>query len=425
MRRILVVAALLVGVMVAVRRLALVVGLTAVSVFLLTPPVMAQEAPPPLVGEFAPDGYGVGEFQFASHITLDHEGNLLALAPGTGDRDDPTASYESKILRYSPSGEFLGEFGYDPNSSFDPFHTPRDFDVDASGNIYVADNNGNAVEVLASDGTELRSINVENGPTCVGVLGSEVYVNEHSELINVYSTAGTFLRMFNEDDCHEMEFESSGNVYTLSHEGFGKYSLLKWNPAGEFQSRVQAAGYGMSIDSQDTVYVADGTNGITRFSDNGEDLGFWTMPQGTDPEENDAPAKPLDVAVDSDTGMMYVLYTSQTVNGYHVLKYDLDVIAPEVLGYGPTGRSVGLYAKPYVRYGEVVDLATYQLYRKRPDGTWRQVALTSTSATDVSEIRLIAENYPLERGTWYKAVTRAWDGHGNSTYKAWRFKTRT
>jgi hypothetical protein len=123
-------------------------------------------------------------------------------------------------------------------------------DVDAAGQIYVADRGGNAVKIYAADGTLAASIPVSE-PTSVAALpGGEVAVASLNadNLIAVYDSHGKLLRSFGEladlADSPELNHrlnlgyllaDASGNLY-YAFEYLPEPTVRKYDSVGYLQS---------------------------------------------------------------------------------------------------------------------------------------------------------------------------------------------
>jgi len=81
-------------------------------------------------------------------IAMDHDGNLVITDIGSG-----------RVLRYSKSGQLLGEIGLGGGNAPGRFDNPRDVAVDEDGNVFVCDlrTGPPRIQVFGPDGTYLRS----------------------------------------------------------------------------------------------------------------------------------------------------------------------------------------------------------------------------------------------------------------------------
>jgi hypothetical protein len=76
----------------------------------------------------------------------------------------------------------------------------EDCDVDANGNVYVADRGNNLVVEFSPDGKPLRSFSVNSPVSLAALPGDEVAVTtlQQSHLVTVYGSKGTVVREFGE-----------------------------------------------------------------------------------------------------------------------------------------------------------------------------------------------------------------------------------
>jgi len=89
---------------------------------------------------------------------IDLEGNLYV-----------PDEYNNVVLKFSPDGAVIAQFGGGPDPSPDParFHGPRGVAVDMAGNLYVSDRDNWRVQKLASDGSFIDQWrNCLDGPLC-------------------------------------------------------------------------------------------------------------------------------------------------------------------------------------------------------------------------------------------------------------------
>jgi len=158
---------------------------------------------------------------------------------------------EAALAEAKASGEVLVEFG-------------EDCDVDAEGNIYIADRAGNSVEVYGKEGRHLRSVRV-NAPLAVAALPEgelAVATMRQESLVTVFDKAGRVVREF-------------GSPAALSE----RKDLNRFLNLGELAS--DALGhlyYGFRYFPEPTVRQFD------RFGYAGEDLhytGLEAMPEAT------------------------------------------------------------------------------------------------------------------------------------------------
>ena len=101
---------------------------------------------------FGQAGTGPGQFTQVHGIEFDQDGNLLV-----GDDEPHTCTY-ARIMRFSPAGAYLGQFGTFPaGTGASHVFCVQDIERDAAGNVFVSDA-GERVFAFAPDGTLVRQI---------------------------------------------------------------------------------------------------------------------------------------------------------------------------------------------------------------------------------------------------------------------------
>ncbi len=108
----------------------------------------------------------------------------------------------SKLLRFTTSGQYLGEVGLGKGSGPGQLDGPRDAKVSAAGEIYVADGNNCRIQVFDGDGAYLRSWGEKGSgqgrllrPHCVdlGPDGRVYVVDVDNSKVLIYSEEGNLL----------------------------------------------------------------------------------------------------------------------------------------------------------------------------------------------------------------------------------------
>ncbi len=209
-------------------------------------------------GQDAADGQGKSaSFYYPTSVCVDVSGNVYV-----------ADIYNNKIRKISPSGlvSTLAGLGFsdyiggstDGKGTVASFYNPCGVCVDASGNVYVADNGNNKIRKISPSGlvTTLAGSNAYGSAdgqgtdarfqspsgVCVDALGN-VYVADYNKIRKI---------------------SPSGLVTTLA--GYNAYgSADGQGAAARFQSPV-----GVCVDASGNVYVADnGNHKIRKISPNG------------------------------------------------------------------------------------------------------------------------------------------------------------
>ena len=265
-------------------------------------------------------------------IGLDKEDNVL-IADQVGN----------KVLRYSKTGEFIGEIGKGSGSEPGQFREPREVRSDVEGNIFVTDSKGDRprVQVFAHDGT-FKQIFAEKGRwqgmllrahgmgfdaqrrlfvVDVDNMAVKVYDKDGKSLYD-WGTEGLNPGQFNAP--HGLFVDRSGDVFVTGYYG----PTQKFNNEGDF---VTAFAHGdppdgaiyfhsVSGDKWGNAYLSvrskEGYDGaiqrggkpvsIIKFNNNGDFVTSWaySAPEHTESE----------VAVAND-GTVYALFKSEKAVG--------------------------------------------------------------------------------------------------------------
>jgi hypothetical protein len=180
------------------------------------------------------------------------EAHSIALEPsGTMLIGDPQ---QSRVLRFTTKGDYIGEIGSGKGSEPGYFDGPRDITTDPEGNIYVADGNNCRLQAFDPEG-ELLS--------CVGAKGSG---------------ACEFLRP------HSLDVGPDGNIYVIDvdnsrvtvHDKMGGL-LRSWGKRGKMPGEFWSP-HGIAVDPNGDVIVADFYGRCQRFTGEGELLYIFANP---------------------------------------------------------------------------------------------------------------------------------------------------
>ncbi len=255
--------------------------------------------------QFGTNGSGDGQFSGLQGLALDSSGNLYAADSGN-----------YRIQKFDTSGTFVSKFGTSGHGNGE-LYGAYGVALDSSGNIYVADGGNNRVQKFNSSGvyqaqwgSSYSSYGDANGemssPSAIAVDDSyNVYVADmYNDRAQKFTNTGEFvLRLgtagitpyggwaagygngeFNSPV--SAAFDSSSNVYVVDSEN---HRVQKFDASGNFLNRWQSASvgsygkpangtapgefdnpFGISVDSNDNLYVADtGNNRIQKFNASG------------------------------------------------------------------------------------------------------------------------------------------------------------
>ena len=138
--------------------------------------------------------------------------------------------------------------------------------IDASGNLYIADENAGKIYKYANTGgAPLLTINDANAPWGVAVDGSgNIYaINNNTGTVSKYNSAGTFVSnlITGFNNPFAISIDPSGNIY-VGDSGTG--AVYEYNSSGTLLATENAATVtdpeGMVVDSKGDLYVSDETN---------------------------------------------------------------------------------------------------------------------------------------------------------------------
>jgi tripartite motif-containing protein 71 len=282
-----------------------------------------ERIPPELVLQWGSTGAGDGQFQYPTGVAVDRDGNVYVsdggsrriqkftsegqfLAKWSSPRP-PTpestnapgqiavdasgnvfATYDSRVEKYSSSGQFLTAWGR-AGSGDGEFNRSVGIDVDAAGNVYVADYWNHRIQKFTSDGAFLGKWGSEGnspGQFLFGPYDLAVHANG-----NVYATDTGFRTLSDLTGPSVMSFKADGAF--VSQFRYGETTPEPSPPTG------------LAIDNRGHVYVVfDIQNRIQKFTSDGRFLTGWGS-KGSGPGQF---FNPRGIAVDSN-GNIYVVDT--------------------------------------------------------------------------------------------------------------------
>jgi tripartite motif-containing protein 71 len=229
------------------------------------------------IEKFAPDGrfqarWGIGRgvapgtLAFAGGIEVDNVRGRLYIANREGNVVDAWSLSDGTFVQRYPITGPLAKKGF-----------PRDVAVNQStGTIYVADEKNRQVDILAPGGSTLGVINKYGSgsgqsigqPFAVCVDGQgDVYVGDYAKrLIDVYDSAGTWLRTFTpRDKPRGLDFENN-TLYVLGGRKVATYTptgalVSRWGTVGTGNNDLDDPYVGIAVDSAGNIYIGDSDSG--------------------------------------------------------------------------------------------------------------------------------------------------------------------
>lgn len=178
-----------------------------------------------LMEEFGRYGTGAGEFVFPTGVVLDVEGSLYVCEYGAVDR----------VQKFDRRGRFVAEWG-SHGASRAQFQRPMNLDISSRGELFVADSCNHRIQVFSPTGEPLRTFG-----SVGNALGQLRFPND--------------VKLDDQDNVYVCEY-GNHRVQKFTPEG---EALCAWGSPGSELSRF-AGPWGVAIDSDGLVYVADTGN---------------------------------------------------------------------------------------------------------------------------------------------------------------------
>ncbi len=142
----------------------------------------------------------------------------------------------SRIVKYSPQGKYIGEWGKKGNKPGE-FNVPHGIDIDQNGNVYVADRQNDRVQVFDKDGKLLKVYTDKKMENLYSV--SIDPENQHLLAIDYLVVMKYFSKGSN-----IMEYDTAGNMLTR----FGRATNIDAKPARY---------HDITVDKEGSIYVTD------------------------------------------------------------------------------------------------------------------------------------------------------------------------
>lgn len=183
------------------------------------------------IQKFTPYGQFIGLFErkapdvdkadLSLDVAEDDQGNVFVLAVDYIKKD--RRSGHAAVEKYSPSGQFIAQWGMDAGSEDGQLQLPAAIAIDAKGNFYITELYNNRVQKFDPFGKFLMK----------------------------WGTSGEGEGRFSRP--YGIAIDRSGDVYIRDN-----YGVHKFTPEGEFLARWKAKGSrGIALDSHANVYVTN------------------------------------------------------------------------------------------------------------------------------------------------------------------------
>jgi DNA-binding beta-propeller fold protein YncE len=141
----------------------------------------------------------------------------MAVSPTTGDIFVCDGYANSRIHRFTPTGDLVSSWGAS-GSAPGQFRVPHGIWVDRRDRVYVADRENNRIQVFTADGDFLQEWTDFYRPTDIYVDDQDcVYVCDHIPRMTILDTDGGILsRLRTREVGHGVWGDSQGNIYVAS-----------------------------------------------------------------------------------------------------------------------------------------------------------------------------------------------------------------
>jgi tripartite motif-containing protein 71 len=246
------------------------------------------------LGQFERKAPDANRIKYPVDLTSDRQGNILVLAVDYQLKLNRT--YDVRIERYSPQGEFLSQWGAQAGSGDGQFQKPGSIAVDTEGNIYITEMANGRVQKFDSSGKFLTKWGAlgtlshkgdgifGGGARSVALdQAGDVYVLDGSS-VQKFTAAGEFLARWKTpgSQARRLAVDSHGNVY-VTHEN--SHEVVRLDPKGSVISQWGCGGAedgllslpgSIVVGPSGHIFVADSWNyRIQRFDSEGQFLSRW------------------------------------------------------------------------------------------------------------------------------------------------------
>ncbi len=183
-----------------------------------------------VIGIFGSEGTGDGQFQNASGIASDVQGNIYII-----DR------FLSKIQKFDNNGNYLASFGQQGTSDGE-FHDAFDIVVDTVGNIFVTDFT-NRIQIFDKDFNFIKKIDANIGLGSISIdWAGNIFVTANGKIISYASTGNLIFEIttFGDNDklsrVPGVSVDPMGNIFIIDAKPINAEitRVLAFNQVGEF-----------------------------------------------------------------------------------------------------------------------------------------------------------------------------------------------
>jgi tripartite motif-containing protein 71 len=309
------------------------------------------------ITQWGSPGPGDGQFNMICNIKVGNSATVYVLDEDWG------RSNNNRILRFTPSGRFMGLFQRKAPSA-DKFKLTVDVTEDARGNVFILAvdyvqeeqrTRGAAIEEYSANGAFITEQAMESGsgdgqlqaPTAIGVDGKgNIYIADMGNYrIQKLGPNGEFIAKWGDTSLFDLPrsiaFDEAGDVYVLDFE-----SVQKFTAAGHFLARWQMTGqtFRFALDSHSNIYVTNrSSHGVLKLDASGAVISRW----GSGGSGEGRFAEPASIISDS-SGNLFVADVGNT----RIQRFDSDGDFVSQWGsdcwYGPGGLATDASGNLYV-----------------------------------------------------------------------------
>lgn len=273
-----------------------------------------------LISTYGSNGSGFGQFQLPGGLIL--KDNYIYVAD----------TYNSRIQKLSLDGQFIDSWGV-AGTGISELQTPIDLAIDSQGRFIVADYQNSKVAVFSNTGTFITNL-TGNGTSASTIYNPEgVYIGPDNRIyisdkngVKIYSSEYEYISriLITERSVPylvspiDMEENSNGDLYVTSLQSTNctdcvlrmidhNTNATIWTAgsksSGTANGTFPSGAYGLAVDSEDNVYVADYGNNRIQVFDN---KGLHKLNIGSFGSGNGQFSYPTGVDIDSQ-GYLYVV----------------------------------------------------------------------------------------------------------------------
>ena len=189
------------------------------------------------LGQAGVPGSGPGQLNQPNDVITAPNGNIFVADGHSGQSQNPPPGSTGRILKYTPDGEFIMEWGR-IGTGIGEFRTPHALEFDSQGRLFVADRGNHRIQIFDQDGNYLDSYYQFSRISGLFITDDDMLYAIDSETRDTNHPGwSTGIRIGS----------ATADVVTAFIPGHA-YEDRPWNTAGE----------GIAVDGDGNVYAAEG-----------------------------------------------------------------------------------------------------------------------------------------------------------------------